>query len=82
MSITYCHNCNKNIDTDFDATHIEDCLEESKEETHSLKPLRQDREILLSKKKIKTVLLFCFLYTKLVSGMGVIEILQRILQRK
>ena len=28
MSITYCHNCNKNIDTDFDATHIEDCVEQ------------------------------------------------------
>ena len=28
MSITYCHNCNKYVDTDFDATHIEDCVEQ------------------------------------------------------
>lgn len=47
MSITYCHNCNKNIDEDIDVEHFESCLEESKEETHSLKPLRRDRETLL-----------------------------------
>lgn len=46
MSITYCHNCNKNIDEDVNLEHFENCLEESKEETHSLKPLRHDREIL------------------------------------
>jgi hypothetical protein len=25
MSIQYCHNCDKHIDTDYDAEHFEDC---------------------------------------------------------
>lgn len=56
MSITYCHNCNHNIDTDLEPTHIEDCKGEDGLE-HLKKRNKKPKKIeYITKREVKVAI--------------------------
>lgn len=50
MSVVYCENCQRYIDTDFDAEHFDDCVEDVRVITHPVKRKELAMERLESKK--------------------------------